>query len=176
MARRSLVVTLVATIAGSLLIAPGVSAQPPEDHCRQQCHDILPPGQNGNATFAELVSHMLLGTRPKHSDDQLGRYDALAGGYRELTTGTIQDFFNDHSFGVKPEDVERTYRPRADVTVVRDKTAGVPHVYGDTRSGTTFGAGYTTAEDKLFLMDALRHAGRGEVTPFAGGAPANREL
>ncbi|MEB3365825.1 penicillin acylase family protein [Saccharopolyspora mangrovi] len=176
MARRSLVVTLVATIAGTLLVAPGASAQPPEDYCGQQCHDILPPGQNGNATFAELVSHMLLGTRPKHSDDQLGRYDALAGGYRELTTGTIQDFFNDHSFGVKPEDVERTYRPRADVTVIRDKTAGVPHVYGDTRSGTTFGAGYTTAEDKLFLMDALRHAGRGEVTPFAGGAPANREL
>ncbi|RRO15724.1 penicillin acylase family protein [Saccharopolyspora rhizosphaerae] len=179
MARRSLVVTTVAVIAGSLLIAPGAGAQdvsPPEDHCRQQCHDILPPGQNGNATFAELVSHMLLGTRPKHSDDQLGKYDALAGGYRELTTGTIQEFFNDHSFGVEPDDVERTYRPRADVTVIRDKTAGVPHVYGDTRSGTTFGAGYTTAEDKLFLMDALRHAGRGEVTPFAGGAPANREL
>ncbi|TDC90016.1 penicillin acylase family protein [Saccharopolyspora aridisoli] len=176
MARRSLVVTLVAVIAGSLLIAPGANAQPPEDYCRQQCHDVLPPGQNGNATFAELVSHMLLGTRPKHSDDQLGRYDALAGGYRELTTGTIQRFFNDHSFGVRPDDVERTYRPRADVTVVRDKTAGVPHVYGDTRSGTTFGAGYTTAEDKLFLMDALRHAGRGEITPFAGGAPANREL
>lgn len=176
MARRSPVVTLVAAIAGSLLIAPGAHAQPPEDYCRQQCHDILPPGQNGNATFAELVSHMLLGTRPKHSDDQLDEYAALAGGYRELTTGTIQNFFNDHSFGVRPDDVERTYRPRADVTVVRDKTAGVPHVYGDTRSGTTFGAGYTTAEDKLFLMDALRHAGRGEVTPFAGGAPANRKL
>ncbi|TDD91178.1 penicillin acylase family protein [Saccharopolyspora karakumensis] len=176
MARRSLVVTLVAAIAGSLLLAPGAHAEPPEDYCRQQCHDILPPGQKGHATFAELVSHMLLGTRPKHSDDQLDRYDALAGGYRELTTGTIQNFFNDHSFGVRPDDVERTYRPRADVTVVRDKTAGVPHVYGDTRSGTTFGAGYTTAEDKLFLMDALRHAGRGEVTPFAGGAPANRKL
>ncbi|MDI2029905.1 penicillin acylase family protein [Saccharopolyspora sp. TS4A08] len=179
MARRSLVTVLVAAIAGSLLIAPGAGAQdvaPPEDHCRDQCHDILPPGQNGNATFAELVSHMLLGTRPKHSDDQLGKYGSLAGGYEELTTGTIREFFNDHSFGVKPEDVERTYQPRADVTVVRDKTAGVPHVYGETRSGTTFGAGYTTAEDKLFLMDALRHAGRGEVTPFAGGAPANREL
>ncbi|WP_406692488.1 penicillin acylase family protein [Saccharopolyspora sp. ID03-671] len=179
MARRSLVTVLVAAIAGSLLIAPGAGAQdvaPPEDHCRDQCHDILPPGQNGNATFAELVSHMLLGTRPKHSDDQLGKYGSLAGGYEELTTGTIREFFNDHSFGVKPEDVERTYQPRADVTVVRDKTAGVPHVYGETRSGTTFGAGFTTAEDKLFLMDALRHAGRGEVTPFAGGAPANREL
>lgn len=184
MARRSPIAALVAIIAGSLLVAPGAHAQlsepdvprSPEDYCREQCHDILPPGQNGNATFAELVSHMLLGTRPKHSDDQLARYDALAGGYERLTTGTVQEFFNDHSFGVKPEDVERTYRPRADVTVVRDKTAGVPHVYGDTRSGTTFGAGYTTAEDKLFMMDALRHAGRGEVTPFAGGAPANREL
>ena len=32
------------------------------------------------------------------------------------------------------------------------------------------------AEDKLFLMDAMRRAGRGELTSFAGGAPANREL
>ncbi|MER7076785.1 Acyl-homoserine lactone (AHL) acylase PvdQ [Saccharopolyspora kobensis] len=172
---------LAATAAiASLLIAPPAAAEPlPEpapDYCREQCHDILPPGQNGNATFAELVAHMLLGTRPKHSDDQLARYDALVDGYPRLTTGTIGEFFNDNSFGVRPDDVERTYRPREDVTIVRDKTAGIPHIYGTTRSGTTFGAGYATAEDKLFLMDALRRAGRGSVTPFAGGAPANREL
>ncbi|MEU5846893.1 penicillin acylase family protein [Saccharopolyspora shandongensis] len=177
---RTLAALCAAAVVGSLVLAPGSTAEPiPEpapDYCGQQCHHILPPGQNGNATFAELVAHMLLGTRPPHSDDQLAKYDRLAGGYRELTTGTIDDFFNDNSFGVRPDDVERTYRPREDVTIVRDKTAGIPHVYGTTRSGTAYGAGYATAEDKLFLMDAMRRAGRGEVTPFAGGAPANRQL
>ncbi|MEV6233319.1 penicillin acylase family protein [Saccharopolyspora shandongensis] len=177
---RTLAALSAAAVVGSLVLAPASTAEPiPEpapDYCGQQCHHILPPGQNGNATFAELVAHMLLGTRPPHSDDQLAKYDRLAGGYRELTTGTIDDFFNDNSFGVRPDDVERTYRPREDVTIVRDKTAGIPHVYGTTRSGTAYGAGYATAEDKLFLMDAMRRAGRGEVTPFAGGAPANRQL
>ncbi|MFC7343002.1 penicillin acylase family protein [Saccharopolyspora griseoalba] len=182
MPRRSRVLAalIAAATAGSLLVAPAASAapepQPPEDYCRGQCDHILPPGQNGNATFAELVSHMLLGTRPPHSDDQLGEYDALAHGYSQLTTGTIREFFDDNSFGVPEDQVERRYSPRADVTIVRDNTAGIPHVYGSTRAGTTFGAGYATAEDKLFLMDAMRRAGRGEVTPFAGGAQANREL
>ncbi|GAA2347343.1 penicillin acylase family protein [Saccharopolyspora halophila] len=182
MPRRSRVPAVIAAVAtvGSLLVAPTASAapapEPPEDYCRGQCHHILPPGQNGNATFAELVGHMLLGTRPPHSDDQLGKYDALVAGYPKLTTDTIREFFNDNSFGVPEDEVERRYSPREDVTIVRDETAGIPHIYGSTRSGTTFGAGYATAEDKLFLMDALRRAGRGEVTPFAGGAQANREM
>lgn len=180
--RRSVAAFSVAALMGPLLLVSTASAESPRppvvegDYCGDQCHEVMPPGQNGNATLAEIASHTLFGTHPKHSDDQIDRYDALATGYPDLTTDTIQNFFNDNSFGVAPEDVERTYQPRQDVTVVRDKTAGVPHVYGSTRSGTTFGAGYTTAEDKLFLMDVLRRAGRGQVTPFAGGAESNRSL
>ena len=33
-----------------------------------------------------------------------------------------------------------------------------------------FGIGYATGEDRLFLADALRHAGRGDLSSFAGGA------
>ena len=39
-----------------------------------------------------------------------------------------------------------------------------------------FGAGYAGAQDRLFLMDVLRHVGRGQLTPFAGGAQGNREF
>ena len=35
-----------------------------------------------------------------------------------------------------------------------------------------FGAGYATAEDRLFFIDALRHAGRAQLSSFAGGANA----
>lgn len=158
--------------------APAEAAAPPPvtDYCLGQCSHILPPGQNGNATFAEIVAHTLTGVRPSHSDDQLDTYDSLASGYPNLTTGTITEFFNDNSFGVPEDQVERSYQPREDVTVVRDRKTGTPHISGTTRSGTMFGAGYATAENKLFLMDVLRRAGRGAVTPFAGGAPGNREL
>ena len=36
----------------------------------------------------------------------------------------------------------------------------MPHIYGDTRADVMFGAGYAGAEDRLFLMDVLRHTGR----------------
>src|SRR5947209_8492067 len=34
----------------------------------------------------------------------------------------------------------------------------------------TNGLGNATAEDRLFFIDALRHAGRGDLASFAGGA------
>jgi acyl-homoserine lactone acylase PvdQ len=180
--KRALSTLSVSAAVAATVMVPASAGQAaaqvvvPVDYCLGQCVDILPPGQNGNATFAELLSHTVTGARPAHSADQLGMYANLAGGYQTLTTDTITQFFNDNSFGVAADDVERTYQPRSDVTVVRDKKAGVPHIYGTTRAGTMFGAGYATAENKLFLMDVLRRAGRGQVTPFAGGAPGNRTL
>jgi len=73
---------------------------------------------------------------------------------------------------VRAGDVERTYSPRSDVTIVRDKGYGVPHVYGRTRDGAMFGLGYAGAEDRLFFMDVLRHAGRAQLSSFAGGSGA----
>ena len=55
---------------------------------------------------------------------------------------------------------------------MRDTGFGVPHIYGDTRAELMFGIGYATAEDRLFFIDVLRHAGRGELAQFAGGANA----
>ncbi|GAB3490654.1 penicillin acylase family protein [Amycolatopsis cihanbeyliensis] len=157
--------------------APAAPQRPPvEDFCGDQCSDILPPGQNGNATLADILLHQVFGSRPAHADDQLGPYAALADGYPGLTTETINEFFNDASFGVPDDQVVSTIRPRSDVTIVRDKATGVPHIHGTTRSGTEFGAGYAAAQDRLWLMDIMRRVGRGELTPFAGGAEGNRAL
>jgi len=60
--------------------------------------------------------------------------------------------------------------PEPGVTIVRDKQYGVPHIYGDTRPALMFGIGYATAEDRLFFIDVLRHAGQGNLASFAGGA------
>ena len=87
-----------------------------------------------------------------------------------LTTANIPKYFKNATFGVQAGQEERTYSPRPGVIVVRDKGFGVPHVYGDTRSDTIFGAGYVGAEDRLFFMDVLRHAGRAQLSGFAGGA------
>ncbi|VVJ23547.1 putative penicillin acylase [Amycolatopsis camponoti] len=168
---------LVAGLTQVAVTAPAAeAAAAPNDYCGGQCSDILPPGENGSATLAEILAHKVLGTRPAHAADQLGKYSSLAGGYQTLTTGAINQYFNDSSFGVAADQVASTIQPRSDVTIVRDKSLGVPHITGTTRAGTEFGAGYAAGQDRLWLMDVLRHAARGQVTSFAGGAQANREL
>ncbi|MFF5026684.1 penicillin acylase family protein [Streptomyces collinus] len=148
------------------------------DYCGGQCSDILPPGENGNATLAQILLNQAFGTQPSHAEDQLGPYANLATGYSGLTDAKINTFFNDASFGVPSDQVASTEKPagRGDVTIVRDKKAGVPHITGTTRYGTEFGAGYAAAEDRLWLMDVFRHVGRGQLTGFAGGAAANQGL
>ncbi len=173
---------IVAALAAALLAAPASPASAASayltgsDYCLDQCSDILPPGENGNATLLDILASQTLGTHPAHSNDQLARYANLLNAYTGLTDDQINQFYNDSSFGVPASQIESTESPRSDVTIVRDKATGVPHVYGTTRAGTEFGAGYAGAEDRLFLMDLLRHVGRGDLTSFAGGSPGNQAL
>ena len=97
-------------------------------------------------------------------------YENLVYATPGLTAAQIPNYFKDASFGVQAGQVERTYSPRAGLTIVRDSNLGVAHIYGVTRSDTIFGAGYAGAEDRLFFMDVLRHAGRAQLSGFAGGA------
>ncbi|MFF3583709.1 penicillin acylase family protein [Streptomyces mirabilis] len=158
--------------------ADSTTALAANDYCGGQCSDILPPGQNGNATLAQILLNQAFGIQPDHAEDQLGPYNNLASGAATLTDAKINDFFNDASFGVASDQVASTTAPggRTDVTIVRDKKTGVPHITGTTRYGTEYGAGYAAAQDRLWLMDVFRHVGRGQLTSFAGGAPSNQGL
>ena len=133
-------------------------------------HDVLPPGTRGLYNGAELGAFLTAGKTVPHCCDQLGMYGDLVYATPGLRAADIPKYFKDSSFGVRAGDEERRYHPRADVTIVRDKGFGVPHIYGSTRDGAMFGLGYAGAEDRLFLMDVLRHAGRGELSSFAGGS------
>jgi acyl-homoserine lactone acylase PvdQ len=169
---------LIAGLLSPLTQATATAATASNDYCGGQCSDILPPGENGNATLAQILLNQAFGTQPGHAEDQLGPYANLASGYSSLTDAKINTFFNDSSFGVSSDQVASTEKPagRTDVTIVRDKKAGIPHITGTTRYGTEFGAGYAAAEDRLWLMDVFRHVGRGQLTTFAGGAPSNQGL
>ncbi|MFD9483523.1 penicillin acylase family protein [Streptomyces sp. NPDC059991] len=176
--RTATAATVIALSAA--LLAPlsqaGAAEPPNSDYCLGRCGDILPPGENGNATLVEILGNKAFGTHPAHSDDQLGKYDALVAGQSSLTDDKLNSFFNDASFGVDSGQVASTSSPRPDVTITRDKATGVPHIKGTTRYGTEFGAGFAAGQDRLWLMDLFRHIGRGELTSFAGGALANQGL
>ena len=150
--------------------------------------NILPPGANGHANAVDIAAFLAAcpppktncpnAPRPKHSSKELQMYGDLVYSSPGLPAADIPKFFKDATFGVKEDGAERIYSPpgRDDVTIVRDKDFGVPHIYGSTRAGTMFGLGYVGAEDRLFVMDALRNSGRAQLSSFAGGARGNRSM
>jgi hypothetical protein len=139
--------------------------------------NILPPGQKGTLTAAELAQVNAATTSsagandpsayPAHVADQRQMYDDLNFA-PTITDSTLTKYYKDASFGLKPDDVARVYHPTRDVTVIRDKSFDVPHIFGTTRAATMFAEGYTTAEDRLLTMDLLRRVGRGTLSELVG--------
>ena len=92
--RAGMALVLVTTALVLAPAAPATAASAyltPNDFCVGQCHDILPPGENGNATLAEILAAQAFGIRPRHNNDQLDEYANLIGAYSGLTTEQIGD-------------------------------------------------------------------------------------
>jgi acyl-homoserine lactone acylase PvdQ len=178
---RTRVRAVIATVAAAVLAlaaAAGaeVPAQPYGTNDAGGFRNVLPAGENGLDNAKQLAEFEASKTYPPHFADQLPLYANLLYASPTLTHEQIGSFFKDATFGVKEGEVASTESPRSDVTIVRDSAYGVPHIYGSTRGGVMFGAGYTGAADRLFLMDILRHTARGELSAFAGGREGNRAM
>jgi acyl-homoserine lactone acylase PvdQ len=159
---------------GSALAAP--TPQPYGTNDAGGFRNVLPSGENGLDNAQQLAEFQLTKKYPPHYTDQLPLYANLLHGSPTLTHEQIAEYFKDATFGVKEGDVESSVSPRSDVTIERDKGFGVPHVYGSTRAGVMFGAGYAGAQDRLFLMDVLRHTAKAELSSFVGGSAGNRAM
>ncbi|HEV7459442.1 MAG TPA: penicillin acylase family protein [Solirubrobacteraceae bacterium] len=139
--------------------------------------DVLPPGSNGLVNAIDLAQYEANNSnRPAHNADQRDMYANLVYGAPNIGAGDLPKYYKDSTFGVRPEDVASTTSPRDDVTIVRDRQYGIPHVYGSTRAGAEYGLGYAAAQDRLFFIDILRHLGRAQLSAFAGGAAGNRSF
>jgi acyl-homoserine lactone acylase PvdQ len=137
--------------------------------------NVLPPGENGTASLAQILAFRGSGELPPHFADQQGLYENLVYAAPGLTDAQVPAYFKDATFGVPASEVESTIEPKPGVTIVRDSAYGIPHIYGETRADTMFGAGYAGAADRLFLMDVLRHSGRAELASFLGGSNAGAD-
>jgi hypothetical protein len=168
---------IVAAFAAALLSAPAHAAVAPYGtNDAGGFRNVLPPGEAGVDNALQLAQFEATGARPEHFDDQLPLYTGLLYAAPHMTHADVAKYYKDATFGVKPDDVARTYSPRPGVTIVRDKAYGVAHIYGDTDEDVEFGAGYVAAEDRLFFIDVLRHTGRAQLSSFAGGGAGDREM
>ena len=175
--RRVIAPVLVLGLVSAALVAAPARGQEGESLYRAgdkslTALNILPPGQGRYMNSVELAQAQAGGGQPEHNTDQLDMYAKLI---RRASWGpdALTSLFKDASFGVKPDDVAKEYQPREGVNVIRDASFGVPHVYGETRNDVMFGAGYVSAEDRLFMMDTLRHVGRGRLSEFLGASESN---
>ena len=150
--------------------AAGAQVQPYGTNDYGGFRNVLPPGTNGLVNVVQLLQYETAGVRPPHNSDQLAMYSNLTTAAPNIQEAQIPQFFKDATFGVRSGNVASTESPEPGATIVRDSQFGVPHIYGDTRPELMFAIGYATAEDRLFFIDALRHAGQGDLAQFAGGA------
>ena len=140
-----------AFVALGLVVATAVTAAvalaaSPKDHAAQ-AWNVLPPGQAGGVAFT------------KNSTDQIALYEGLTLRRDRVTDADLRRYFKRETLGLGSEKAVRTERPRAGVTITRDRW-GVPHVKGRTAEDVAFGAGWATAADRQLIMELLRGPGR----------------
>jgi acyl-homoserine lactone acylase PvdQ len=115
---------------------------------------ILPPGESGFVSIAGLAS----GSGSPHLYDQTPLFTSFR--YRNAMLsqpgGTEED-------------------PRAGVKIVRD-AFGVPSVTGDTSSNLWWGAGYATAQDRLFELEIFKRVGDGTLAEITGKAQLGMDV
>ncbi|MGH8505840.1 MAG: penicillin acylase family protein [Stenotrophobium sp.] len=151
--------------------------------------NILPPGANGNS--AGGVGLPVAGTPasyPANFTDQATLYGDLSYAKPGLKASPCNpptdisqhvassdqacNYFKHE--GLAPDTVVSTEKLSTpyggSVTIQRDGW-GVPFITSSNRRDAMYGVGYAQAEDRLWLMDFLRNAGRGMSSKFLGGAP-----
>jgi acyl-homoserine lactone acylase PvdQ len=123
---------------------------------------VLAYGQGQSTSALDLALNLGAGQRPGSFTSQAAMYNRVV---TSQPTGDLQNFYKDSSFA---QITGTSETPVAGATVVRDPVHQVPHIYGTTRAAAMFAAGYATAQDRLFLMDVLRHTGRARLTELIG--------
>lgn len=177
---------LIAATAALALLAPATGAGAGPDRVRAEPRDpygtvwnIVPPGSRGNIGLLDVLEVIGgLGTTavdgenaPDNYADQLEMYDALTTQQPgDISRADLDDLYK--RAGFTPEVVVSTERPRDGVTIRRDQF-GVPYIRGATYADTMYGAGYAAVQDRMFLMDVLRHTGAARMAEFVGDTPAN---
>ncbi len=181
--RRSAVVTVFSVLAVGAAVLPAQAAttvpSPAKADSYGTVRNIVPPGQRGSTSAVDVAKVLTGGgltatdgkNAPPNYADQLEMYDNLNTYKPSQITDTVINK-NYKKAGFVPEKVASTESPKDGVTIVRD-AFGVPYITGKTFNDTEFGAGFAGTQDRMFLMDVLRHVGAGRAAEFVGGTPGN---
>src|SRR4051812_47695697 len=170
---------VMAGVAAALVMASTASAaDPPAISVPKLGHfrSVLAQGEGQQVNALEFGQYQATGSPPATFTNQQPLYVDIMPRASSLTASDLDVFYKPTDFGSMPGGIGATETPRPGVTIYRDAKFGMAHIYGDTRADVMFGAGYATAEERLFMMDALRHAAKGTLAELTGpdGAEMDR--
>ena len=174
MARTRLIGIAVALAAlawpsAAAAIAPPPLPGPSYGHFRS----VLAQGEGQTINAADLAAYELNGTVPDSFVSQQPLYTGIMPAAAGLKPADLNTYYKTTDFGAMPGGTASLEQPLAGVHIYRDSQFGMAHIYGDTRYDVMFGAGYATAEERLFLMDALRRTAKGTLAGLTGASAAS---
>lgn len=132
----------------------------PPQNLTMKALSVLPPGQSGLFTSDGQAAGSASGDPAaygEHVDDQRLLYWSFGykdGGFHKIGTPQV---------------------PKEGVEIYFD-AYGVPAIYADTVFDLWYGAGYVAAQQRLFLMDAVRRTGRGTLAALVGCGAVPQDL
>lgn len=134
---------------------------------------VLAQGEGQTVNAADLAAFEATGNPPGSFVSQQPLYVDIMPRAASLTAGDLDTFYKGTNFGSMPGGTGSTETPRPGVRIYRDGQFGMAHIYGDDRYDVMFGAGYATAEERLFLMDAIRRTAKGTLAGLLGASAAS---
>src|SRR4051794_6546910 len=157
-------------VACALAFAPPAMADPPAITVPKLGHfrSVLAEGEGQQLNVFEFGQYEASGQPPATYTNQQPLYVDIMPHASSLTAADLDVFYKPTDFGSMPGGVGTTETPRPGVQVFRDAKFSMAHVYANNRDDLMFGAGYATAEERLFMMDALRHAAKGTLAELTG--------
>ena len=173
--RWALALVLVAALAGAATPANAAAQTPPPLQVPSfgQFRSVLAQGEGQTVTTSDYGRYLSTGDPPDSFVNQQPLYAGIMPVAGSLTPSDVDSYYKDTNFGSVPGGTESVESPRPGVHIYRDGTYDMAHIYGDNRYDVMFGAGYATAEERLFFMDVLRRTAKGQLAGLLGPSAAS---
>lgn len=136
---------------------------------------VLAQGEGQQLNTLQFAQYEATGNPPATYTNQQPLYVGIMPHAASLQRSDLDVYYKPTDFGSMPGGIGTTESPRPGVTIYRDAKFGMAHIYGATRADVMFGTGYATAEERLFMMDALRHAAKGTLAELTGPSGADMD-
>jgi acyl-homoserine lactone acylase PvdQ len=138
-----------------------------------QFRSVLAQGEGQTISATDLAAYELSNVPPSTFTDQQPLYAGVMPNAASLSAANLDQYYKDTNFGQMPGGVGSTTTPEPGVTIYRDKSYGMAHIYASTRPELMFGAGYAQAQERLFLMDVIRRMAEGRLAGLLGPSYAS---